>query len=223
MSPPEAKDHPVTCYPDLLRERLVERGWRVEHHSSSGATVADIERTAREIAPALRPAAVVIQTGIVDCAPRPLRDSEREFLERLRPRLLRTAVVRFLHKFRATIIRHRGLIQRLEIVSYREHFGKLLDACLRSTSRVVILPIFPATESILARNPRLATEIDKYNEVMRSDPRAQMFDAGELFGGASIESLSVTSESVHLNQRGHDLIAAGIEKWLLSPERAVAE
>lgn len=222
MSPPEAKDHPVTCYPDLLRERLAAGGIRVEHRSSSGATVEDIERAAREVVPALRPAAVVIQTGIVDCAPRPLRDSERESLERLRPRLLRTAIVRFLHEYRGSVIRYRGLVQRMDIVSFKQHFGQLLEACLAVTSRVAILPIFPATRSILARNPRLAAEIDKYNEVMRSDLRASMFDAGEIFDGASIETLSVGPESVHLNQRGHDSIAAAVERWLGSTEKVGA-
>lgn len=223
MSPPEAKNDPVTCYPDLLRKRLGGEGWRVEHRSSSGATVDDIERTARQLAPELRPAAIVIQLGIVDCAPRPLRPSERDFLERVRPRLLRTAMVRFLHEYRATVIRYRGLIQRTDIVSFREHFRRLLEDCLAVTSRVAILPIFPATESILARNPRLAAEIDKYNAVMRSDPRAVMFDAGEVFDGASIEALSVAPESVHLNQRGHELMAARLERWLRATERVGPE
>ena len=179
----------------------------------------DIGRTARQIAPELRPAAVVIQLGIVDCAPRPLRPSERDFLERIRPRLLRTAIVRFLHEYRATVIRYRGLIQRTDIVSFKEHFRRLLEDCLAVTNRVGILPIFPATESILARNPRLAAEIDKYNEAMRSDPRAVMFDASEVFDGAPIEALSVAPESVHLNQRGHELMASQVERWLRSEER----
>ena len=223
MSPPEAKDNPVTCYPDLLRERLQDAGWRVEHRSSSGATVGDIERTARQVAPELRPAGVVIQLGIVDCAPRPLRPSERGLLEYIWPRLLRDRIVQFLHENRATIIEHRGLIQRTNIISFKEHFRRLLEDCLAVTNRVAILPIFPATEPILARNPRLAAEIDKYNEVMRSDPRAVMFDVGEVFDGASIEALSVAPESVHLNQRGHELMAARVERWLHSTERVGAE
>jgi lysophospholipase L1-like esterase len=223
MSPPEAANIPVTCYPDLLRERLGAAGWGVEHRSSSGAAVDDIGRTARQIAPELHPAAVVIQLGIVDCAPRPLRPSEREFLERIRPRLLRSAIVRFLHEFRATVIRYRGLIQRTEIASFEQHFRQLLEDCLAVTSRVAILPIFPATSSILARNPRLATEIDKYNAVMRSDPRAVVFAASEVFDGASIEALSVAPESVHLNQRGHELVAACVERWLRSAERVGTE
>lgn len=223
MPPPEAKDKPVICYPDLLRKRLEDALWRVEHRSSSGATVEDVERTARQIVPELRPAAVVIQVGIVDCAPRPLRPSERDALERIRPRLFRTAIVRFLHEYRAVIIRHRGLIQRMDIVSFKEQFRRLLEDCLAVTGRIAILPIFPATRSILARNPRVAAEIDKYNEVMRSDPRAVMFDADEVFAGASIEALSVTPESVHLNQRGHELAAACIERWLRATDRLGAQ
>jgi len=223
MSPPEARENPVTCYPDLLRERLETEGWRVEHRSSSGATVDDIERTARQIVPELRPAAVVIQLGIVDCAPRPLRPWERDLLGRIRPRLLHAVVVRFLHEYRAEVIRYRGLIQRTDIVAFREHFRQLLDHCLAVTNRIAILPIFPATSSILARNPRLAAEIGKYNEAMRSDPRAVMFDVGEIFGKASIETLSVTPESVHLNQGGHELMAACLEKWLRSAAGAGTE
>lgn len=215
MSPPEAVDRPVTSYPDLLLARLRSAQWRVEHRNSSGATVDDIERTARQIAPELRPGAILIQLGIVDCAPRPLRPWERNLLERIRPRLLRDRIVKFLHDYRATIIRHRGLIQRTDLVSFRVRFRQLLEVCLAVTDRIAILPIFPATGSILARNPRLAAEIDKYNEVMRSDPRAVMFDADEVFNGVAIDALCVTPDSVHLNQRGHELIASFVETWLL--------
>ena len=216
LPPPEAVGAPVIPYPALLRERLKPAGWRVEERSSSGATVAEIERTARNTLPRLQPAAVVIQLGIVDCAPRPLRPWERRLLERLQPRRLRDRIVAFLHEHRAPVIRRRGLIQKTDITAFREHFRRLLDDCLPATSAVAILPIFPATGAILARNPRLAAEIDKYNDAMSMDPRAVTLDSVEVFGAVSIEDLSITPESVHLNQRGHDFIARAAERWLFA-------
>ena len=214
QAPPEAAE-PVFPYPDLLQERLKSAGWRVEQRSASGATVEEIERTARAALPQLCPSAVVIQLGIVDCAPRPLRPLERNLLGHVRPSALRNWFVALIHEHRAAIIGRRRLIQRMEIAPFREHFRRLVDQCLAVASKVSILPIFPATESILARNPRLAAEIGKYNEAMRTDPRAVALDAEDVFGGVSIEALCAAPESVHLNQRGHDLIARRLECWLL--------
>ncbi len=86
----------------------------------------------------------------------------------------------------------------------------------RETPNVAVLPIFPTTRVILSGNPLLAVEIDKYNDAMRMDPRAVMLESVEGFGGASIEDLCVAPESVHLNQRGHDLIANAVKRWLFA-------
>lgn len=219
LPPPEARGS-VVPYPDLLEQRLAPLGWRTRRECASGATVDEIERTARALLPELHPSAVIIQLGIVDCAPRPLHPWERGLLGRLWPSSLRDWVVDVIHRHRAWIIEHRGLIQRTALAKFREHFGQLVSSCLASTESVAILPIFPATESILARNPRLAVEIGKYNEAMRTNPRALAFDAKDLFGASPIESLFVAPESVHLNQHGHDLLARRLETWLLTPARA---
>ena len=226
LPPAEAPAHnPVRSYPELLHEFLQPRGWRIEKRIVSGATVEDIERTASVTLPQLGADAIVIQLGIVDCAPRPLRESEREIVGRIRPAMLRNLIISIIHRYRAELIDRRGLIQRTPIEPFRQSFHRLVEQCLLATQHVAVLPILPATAANRARNRRVEAEIAKYNEAMRKEPHITMPEVEVLFRGISIETLCITQESVHLNQRGHDLIARFLEGWLrpLTPDAGEPE
>jgi len=194
---------------------LAERGWVVHNHSVDGGTVRDIERAAALALASHRPTAIVIQVGIVDCAPRPLAFWERELLSHVRPDRLRNRIVAFLHEHRAAIIARRRLIQSTPLPEFTQSLERLAERCLSATSHVAALPIFPATSEVLARNPLLRSEIDKYNDAMRRwSERLRFFEVKETVGETPIESLAATPESVHLNQRGHELVAEALCSWL---------
>lgn len=217
LAPEEAPaNKPVRSYPELLHERLETKGWRIEKRIASGATVEEIERAANLTLPQLRPDAIVIQLGIVDCTPRPLRSSERRALGRLRPSLLRGLIISLIHRYRGTLIDVRSLIQRTPIEPFRRSFHRLVEQSLLSTRHVAVLPILPATASIRARNRRLDTEIAKYNDAMRMESHITMPEVADLLQGISMEDLCIAPDSVHLNQGGHELIAQFLERWLSS-------
>ena len=211
-APPDA---PVTSYPERLRVQLAPMAWRTETRIVSGATVGDIEKTASAFLPILAPDAVVIQLGIVDCTPRPLRESERIRLSTLRPVVLQNLVISLIHRYRAEIIGRRALIQKTPIEPFTQLFHRLAAHSRSVAEHVVALPIFPATASILRRNPRLAVEIDKYNSAMGMEPGIKMPKTDEVLGGFSPDDICAAPESVHLNQQGHDLVARYVEAWLL--------
>lgn len=199
-------------YPELLALR---HPGGVLSRCVDGGTILDLERMARRTLREDDPRAVVLQMGIVDCAPRPLTDEERDRLSRLRPEIFRRAVIRLLHVQRRQVIRWRGLIQRTPLALYAESFRRILEACYERDRQVAVLPIFPATTAILARNPRLALEIDTYNAAMRAtDGRPAFFDAATLFRGLSADAVAVRPESVHLNQLGHERLAEALASWI---------
>src|SRR2546422_2423866 len=74
----------VAAYPELLEARLNDQ-WRVVKIIRGGQTVDQFEP---EIVTALEetaPRALILQVGINECGPRPLKRQERERLGRVRP------------------------------------------------------------------------------------------------------------------------------------------
>jgi lysophospholipase L1-like esterase len=216
MAPPEAPiDRAVVPYPDILRDMLRPAGWAIDSRAVSGATITDLRAIASMALSVRAPAALVFQCGIVDCTPRPLTTAERALLGRLRPSLLRALVVSLLHRFRSPIIVARRLIQRTPIEAFRAEFAGLVkDVC--RVPRVAVLPIFPGSSSVVARNPRLQGEVARYNLVLSSGTGHTAPSVEELLRGHSIDSLAIASDSVHLNQAGHRLVAEWISRWLLA-------
>jgi lysophospholipase L1-like esterase len=212
---PVKEDKTVVPYPDLLQQRLTPSGGEVLPCILDGGTVLDLERIAGDIIPTSRPRAVILQTGIVDCALRPLSPRERQWLSELRPSLLRALVIRFIHQFRTEIIRIRGPIQFMPLPEYLASFKRLIDTCSRFDCQMGILPIFPVTERIERRSPSLTQEIEKYNRGMQGcDARPHYFQVSDFFGHRRIDEFMVTPDSVHFNQLGHQLIAERLFQWL---------
>ena len=212
---PLKEDKTVVPYPELLQKKLLPLGWEVISGTIGGGTILQIEEVARQVFKTEIPRIVIIQAGIVDCLPRPLSPKERAWLSNLRPSLLRAAVIRLIHHFRAEIIGVRGVIQFTPLSEYLNCLKRLLEICYQYDCLVGILPVFPVTQSITSRNPLLSQEIEKYNQGMRmSDARPYNFDIADFFGHRLIESVMISPESVHFNQQGHDLIAGRLFAWM---------
>lgn len=211
------EDPRIKPYPALLQQHLGP-GWTVLQRSVGGGTIADVEPAALAALEAEDPHAAIVQVGIVDCAPRPLKPWEREWLARVHPIWLQRRIVQFIHDHRAEILQRRRLIQLTPLATFRQSYRRILDACYRRGCVVAVLPIFDGTTEVVRRNPLLPGEIRRYNEAM-DDPRPRFFRASELFGAHGPDELAVGPDSVHLNQRGHDLIAQSLASWLVSAIR----
>ena len=213
VSLPPAEDPAVCPWPTLL----AQRGFDVRQWSRDGGTVQHLEEEAGRRLSEERVDAVILQTGIVDCAPRPLSDRERTFVGLVRPLALRRAVVSVLHRHRADIIRRRALIQVMPLAAFEAHFARLFAAAAAGGRAVAVLPIFPVPSSVHARNPLLAREMAAYNDAMRrlASP-ARFFEAGKIFGDDTPDDLAIGPDSVHLNGRGHERVAAAMAAWLSS-------
>jgi lysophospholipase L1-like esterase len=212
---PVKEDKNVVPYPDLLQAQLSPLGWDVLFHAVDGGTIIQIEAVARQVIETESPQVVILQAGIVDCAFRPLSPKERAWLSNLRPSFLRATVIRFIHHFRAEIIRMRGIIQFTPLLEYLGSFKRILEACYQYNCSVGVLPVFPVSQSIAQRNRLLPQEIEKYNQGMQAcDPRPHYFQAPDFFDHRSIDDLMVSPESVHFNQLGHQLIAERLLVWM---------
>lgn len=201
----------VRPWPDLLRERLAPRV-AVRQCSVGGAPITEIVAALMADAAQNPHDAVVLQAGIVDCAPRPLRPSERALLGRIPGEWLRRRLIALVHDHRARIIGWRSLVQTTPLPQFAAAAQRVAAAC--SGRPLAVLPILPVTDAISRRNPRLGGEIDAYNAALRAAaPAARHFRAPEIFGALRPEDIAIAPESVHLNERGHACVADAVEGW----------
>lgn len=209
-----SENETVEPYPDLLEEGLPD--WRVLREIHGGETVEELEERA---APRIRdeqPDATVLQTGIVDSAPRPLKRWERRLLGRVRPERLKRLVIGFLHDYRPQIIRFRGPNQFTPVEDFEPALRRLVRTALDHGSGVVVLPITHVTERMEERQPRYNEHIQRYNEAIQSLDADQIWTptVDEIMGGLEAPEYVVDPESVHLGQEGHRRIADVLQSLL---------
>lgn len=140
----------VSAYPELLEAQL-GRQWAIHTIIRGGQTidefVSEVVAGLNEIAPQ----ALVLQIGINECAPRPLRRRERDRLGRLRPRWVQSIIIRCIHQFRPQIIRFRGLNQLIQLAVFAECVKGIVATCASLHCPVIILPIMSVAAAAEAR------------------------------------------------------------------------
>ena len=146
---------------------------------------------------------VVLQVGIVDCAPKALGENERKAVLRL-PDPLRRMIHGFLRRNYARVVQWRDLTYVPEtrfkenLVRFRAHF----KGC-----RFVVVPIAPADQGYRKKNPLIDRNIRNYNRLIESVfPEAF---AREAFEGADPDSL-FASDHHHLSIPGHAAVARAV-------------
>lgn len=205
----------VSAYPELLEAQL-GRQWAVYRIIRSGKTIDEFESEVVTGLNEIEPQALVLQVGINECAPRPLRRSERDRLERLRLRLLKSLIIRCIHQFRPQIIRFRGLNQLTELAVFAECVKGIVAICASLRCPVIILPIMSVTSATEARQPMINREIGRYAEMLKSLNSRSVFylEQRKLFGDRGPNDFCITQESVHLNSWAHEQIASHVANWL---------
>lgn len=211
-----------TTYPYLLdqwlRQRfgsqaplLIERGMRrrtIEYVLDEWYELVDLRQTD----------VVVIHVGIVDCAPRVFLRRERQFVENLRPGLLREFILDKVHRHRRAIV---NLRQKVYVPPDRfnalvaQVVAKAKASKLRS---LVMVNIITPPAEMDERSPGFIRNVGIYNEILKTHAGANgahLIDIDRLIkerGG--VEQFTV--DGIHINEAGHKLLAREIEKHILS-------
>ena len=205
----------VEAYPELVEERLSDR-WRVVRIIRGGETVDQLEPEILATLEKTAPRAVILQVGINEFGPGPLNRKERERLGGVRPRWLRSLLIRGIHHFRPQIIRARGPNQFTPVALFAESVQRIIAKALSLRCAVLILPITQVSATAEIRQPFFNREIERYNEVLRTfqGNGVVYLEQQELLGNNMPEAFCFSPESVHLNGRAHETIAACVTDWL---------
>ena len=217
-------------YPELIRDALEKAhpGLRVSvwNRSRGGASIGELHESYRQDSAYFdpsEPSILVIQCGIVDCAPRPVPPGVREKIGRL-PTPLRWLVAKFLHFARPFLLRA-GIRWR---ATGSDDFESLLlawikDAC-SGKARVYVVNIAPTVPAIDTHSPGLADSIYVYNEVIQRAASAGGATLIDVFGAIQSNPGGIgchinPGDGHHITRQGHGLYAS----LLLDRETVLAQ
>lgn len=218
LSLPRSRDevHCLDTYPELLR-RALEASARdlrvgVLNRSLGGATIDSLyAHFVRDSAYLGAGAAhiLVIQCGIVDCAPRPVSPGVKAGIGRL-PTPLRWAIARLLHYARPLLLKSGLSWRNTEGPQFAEVLEQWIARATKSAERIYVVNIAPPTPSLDRHSPGLASSIDAYNAAIAKVVAAAQPDRVRLVDVhcAIISRPDGLSECIN-QADGHHITAAG--------------
>jgi hypothetical protein len=161
------------------------------HQGYGGATIGELYKRTSYFHRTVQPDLVIMQTGIVDCAPRALRVVEQQILSRLP--LLGPLAIRLTKKYSRALRRWRGLTYT-PLAAFAEQMTRFEQLY----PRLCWIEILPATPAYEAKLDGIGANIAAYNAVLRRARTVATSDFTEA---------DVMSDFHHLSAAGHHKLA----------------
>lgn len=155
---------------------------------------------------------LIIQSGIVDCAPRPIPLGLRKVIGKL-PVRIRSKIGEFLHQNRCWLQK----IFRFRFTS-KTQFRRVLKQWLATAGpmfkKIYVINIFPTTKEIDRHSPGLCESIEMFNKIIREQversgvKNAVLIDVfGSIaFSKEPVERFVSPKDGHHLTCDGHKLV-----------------
>lgn len=158
-------------YPELLKAALTQDGWEVDlyNRSKGGVSIDELCTAARDDRKYFGDACaiVILQCGIVDCAPRPASARMRIWIGRL-PWRIQKSVIAFLHNKRARILKAGFCWRITEPSRFTEKYTELLRGASGESEQIIAVGIAPTTPEMEKHSPGLSQSIAQYNQLIHS-------------------------------------------------------
>jgi hypothetical protein len=165
--------------------------YSIHQLSIGGATINDLyEQT--DYAKMFNPDFVIIQSGIVDCAPRALTKFENQFLNKFS--FSRFILKRFLTKKRLETLRKK---RNCTYTSINE-FDKYVELFVKEFgNKLFWIGIVPASNSYESLVPGISNNITRYNEILRNKIKSNYITLEDY------SSNHIMTDNIHLSSLGH--------------------
>lgn len=154
---------------------------------------------------------IVVQCGVVDCAPRPVPPKLRDGIARL-PVLLRWPVAKALHFLRPLLLRA-GLSWRSATPErFESTMREWLAALSKEKAPVYLVNITPALPSVESHSPGLGASIVQYNGILArcaAGAGVALIDAHTAIASqqARLQEFLTPADGYHLTASAHRLVA----------------
>jgi lysophospholipase L1-like esterase len=159
-----------------------------------------------------QPTGVILQLGIVDCAPRLFREGGLEqWVIRKLPLSLRNAYIRFVRKVRCRT----ATKVRVPPSEFEAHLSTYLQRCEKlKLPFVIAIAIGGITDAVARQSPFFRTQIETYNQIYRKlascHPHFRIIDPYD----SDAEISHMTTDGYHPNVSGNKMIAHRLSEVL---------
>lgn len=196
-------------YGTLLRKELEKQGWNVTLNAQRARTIIALYNEICQSPSVLQEHhAVVIQVGVVDCAPRVLTARETALIEKIHPRRLQRLIRRFIHDNRPNLVKLRKHVY-VPIEQFKEFYKKTVWTIKQSgISQIACFAIAPTLKKISDRSPSFAENIGIYNNAVKEICIAEGIHLMNPF-----DSMDEDALRKYIRQDGHHLTIAGNEEY----------
>ena len=140
------------------------------------------------------PDMVVLQLGIVDCAPRALTKFENEFINRFR--ITRKLANKYLPKYSGALRKKR----RIAYTNTFEFENGLKQISEAFSCKVLCLSILEPSEEYESNLPGITEKVSTYNNILKKVLNSGFLDV------SSIKKEMIMTDNIHLNNKGHEFI-----------------
>lgn len=199
-----ARHEPEVTYWEDTYAYLLSSEYCVYQHSVGGARVNELDEACLAYLRQFRPDIVILQCGIVDCAPRAYKWIEERIFEAFwLPRKIRNLVSK-------TITTRKLRSLRRVVYTPLNHF----KACCQEIhdtfpdSQVYCIGILPPSEKYEEVNPGITLNVQKYNEALK------LVFADRYIDMTKIPQEGIMSDLHHLSKTGHQYVYEQIKKAL---------
>ncbi len=193
--------------PELVKHdetwiHLLSGNYDIQQFSIGGAEVS-VLATQIEYAKMFEPDVVIVQSGIVDCAPRALTRNENKFLNKYKVTrfflkiILKPRIIRVLRKYRNVRYTKQGL--------FESHVNEFLRAF---GTKLFWIGIVPGNEKYEETVVGITRNINDYNSIIKKNLKLNYI------GLEDVEKKHVMSDHVHLSKEGHSYLYAKIVNTL---------
>lgn len=211
-------------YSDLYAEKF--RFWLQEHYPQAKAYLVNRSRGSMCISnlhidfladypyfEAAKDKILIIQSGIVDCVPRPIPDWLK-FIISILPSFARRPIAQLLHNNRARLLRNGFKWRATPPHVFRSVFKQWLDFAVDRFSKIYVVSILPTNQRTEVHSPGYSKGVEVYNVIMKHvirrvaadnvwflDLHRLLSSKPELLGAAINQK-----DGHHLTPAGHDCI-----------------
>ena len=164
-----------------------------------------------------KPDVVIVHVGIVDCAPRVFLRREGAFVENIRIPRVRDRILKFAHDHRRAIVQRRRKVY-VPLWRFEKHVQQVVQKAREAAvTSLVFINIIDPPDSVEERSPGFQQNVIAYNRVLAEQTKhawVTLIDLNRMVheeGGSG----ALTIDGIHLNERGHILLAQELERHVL--------
>ncbi len=145
---------------------------------------------------------VIFQFGIVDCAPRVLKDFEIKLLSVVKMSLIARRIISKYHAFLSNL----RSIQKVELIEFTKNISQIYTLFNEKNTKVVHIPIAPACQQYIKKSPNVDKNINVYNEMIQKYTDLYLHTS---YINCNIETIFL-KDLHHLNLSGHKILAKNV-------------